>query len=119
MGGREIESTEGTTQGGPLAIAMYALAITPLIQNLKEEEPGVKQVWFAYDATAAGRLRMLLQWWQHLTTIHLKMGYFPKAFKTHLVAKPDHLEEAHKIFAGTDVRITTQGQSHLVSFAGD
>ena len=49
----EISSTEGTTQGDPLAMAMYAIAITPLIMKLKESRPNVKQAWYADDATGA------------------------------------------------------------------
>ena len=41
---------EGTTQEDPLAMAIYAMAITPLIQPLNLE--GTKQVWFADDTTA-------------------------------------------------------------------
>ena len=35
-GSSEIASCEGTTQGDPLAMAMYALATTPLIKMLHE-----------------------------------------------------------------------------------
>ena len=63
IGEGEIESTEGTTQGDPLVMAMYALAATPFIRRLKEMKSDVKQDWFADDATAAGQLRALLQWW--------------------------------------------------------
>ena len=63
--GNILYSQEGTTQGDPLAMAMYAIAITPLIQRL--EDHGVKQARYADDATAGGalkQLKQLKQWWK-------------------------------------------------------
>ena len=51
-----ILSEEGTTQGDPLAIAMYALSTVPLINRL---EGLAAQMWFADDA-AAGSLVVLI-----------------------------------------------------------
>lgn len=45
-------SQEGTTEGDPLGMAMYAMVVMPLINLLKVI---VQQVWFAYDAQASGR----------------------------------------------------------------
>ena len=53
-----ILSQEGTTQGDPLAMAMYALAVTTPIRTVST--PGVEQVWFANDATAGGHLGKLV-----------------------------------------------------------
>ena len=44
----ELLSSEGTTQGCPLAMVMYAIALAPL---LKHQQPLCKQVWYADDAT--------------------------------------------------------------------
>ena len=59
----DIAFTEGTTQGDPLVMAMYALAVIPLIILLCHHQPVVSQAWFADDAhaTAAGQLTPPLQ----------------------------------------------------------
>ena len=73
---------------------------------------------FADDATAAGKLLALPQWWQHLTVIGLEIGYHSNAIKTHLAVKPKLLDEATKLFENTNVQITTQGQRHLGAAIG-
>ena len=87
-------------------MAMYALAIRPLIDKLRDAEPSARQVWFADDATAAGRLATLHQWWQLVTMIGPDFGYYPNASKTHLVVKPELVNKAKRMFKNTDVWIS-------------
>ena len=68
-----ILSQEGTTQGNPLAMAMYGLATIPLIQKLNGP---CKQVWYADDSAAFGSLEHLRSWWDRLTTEGPRFGYF-------------------------------------------
>ena len=114
----EIASTEGTTQGDPLAMAMYALAVTPLIRSLRQSQPDVSQVWYADDATAGGKLVSLLCWWRHLLAYGPMYGYFPNAAKTCLIVKPDQLNCAQTLFNGTNVQISCEGQRHLGAAIG-
>ena len=93
----ELSSTKGTTQGDPLAMAMYALAVTPLIQALRRHQPDVSQVWYADDATAAGKLQSLSEWWKHILHLGPCYGYFPKAAKTCVIVKPELLDSAREI----------------------
>ena len=59
VGEGEIPSCEGTTQGDPLAMAMYAaLAVIPLICRLHTAVPETSQVWFADDALQLGHCRL-------------------------------------------------------------
>ena len=54
---KTIYSEEGTTQGDPLAMAMYGLAIIPHIKLLSEDD--VTQKWYADDGNAVGKLSNL------------------------------------------------------------
>ena len=76
-------------------MAMYAVAITPLIRCLEDDE--TKQVWFADDATAGGRLTGLKRWWDRITEIGPAYGYHPNPTKTSLVVKEENVETAKEV----------------------
>ena len=106
ISGDVLMSEEGTTQGDPLAMPMYALATIPLLKQL----PGdIKQIWYADDACACGKLRRLYQWWQHLCSVGPSYGYFVNALKTWLVTKEDLLPDAKQLFAGSGENVTSDG----------
>jgi hypothetical protein len=102
-GGGEISSTEGTTQGDPLAMPFYALSIVPFISLLKGS---CKQAWYADDAQASGKLTALHEWWDKILSDGPAYGYYANPGKTKLVVKEDLLEEAQKIFKGSGISIT-------------
>ena len=63
--GTSLHSQEGTTQGDPLAMPMYALAVLPLIKKVNPDQ-SVIQSWYADDASAAGSILNLREWWNAL-----------------------------------------------------
>ena len=110
--GRSIFSSEGTTQGDPLAMAMYSISVTPLIASLQDSR--LTQVWFADDATAGGTLLGLCDWWSGLQDLGSHYGYYPNAAKTWLIVKPAFFPDAQQVFKGTGVQVTTEGKRHLL-----
>ena len=115
MDGHTILSQEGTAQGDPLAMPMYAIGICPLICKVGCD---VKQVWYADDATAAGQLKNLRQWWDNLVFHGPDFGYFVNPSKTSLIVKEGHQLDAIACFENTNVKITTNGKSHLGAALG-
>ena len=113
--GEAILSQEGTTQGDPLAMPMYALATIPLINQLPHS---VTQIWYADDACAIGSVASLRVWWDELTTRGQKFGYHVNASKTWLVTKDSIMCEASRIFSSTEVNITSHGRPYLGSPIG-
>ena len=115
--GETFVSQEGTTQGDPLAMAMYALAVSPLIKDLKN--CNTKQVWYADDSSAGGRLNNLKAWWESLVERGPAYGYFANPDKSWLVVKEDKYNEAKEIFHNTNLNITKEGRRYLGSALGN
>lgn len=64
IGGVEISSSEGTTHGDPIAMAVYAVAVNPLllmVLEITDNLPGVhtKSEAYADDFSAAGIIKTL------------------------------------------------------------
>ena len=109
LGGTEISLSEGTTQGDPLAMPVYAIGITPLLEMIKPESPKditMKHVACANDLGEAGELLELRRWWDNIVLWGPKLGYNPNPSKLWLVVKPTVDEKAQEIFGGISINIT-------------
>ena len=108
--GSSLLSQEGTTQGDPLAMPMYAIATIPLIRSLPRN---VQQAWYADDASAPGSLKHLRAWWDELLSLGPAYGYNANALKPWLITKQQYLQTAKEAFKGThhDRRQTASGSS--------
>ena len=112
-GGGEIASKEGTSQGDPLAMAIYAVATIPMIKAIAEECPSTSTLWYADDDAAAGTIAELKRYWESLLDLGPGFGYHPNSSKTVLLTKPDHLQAAQRAFAGTGIEIVDSGVKYL------
>ena len=79
-------------------MAMYALAVTPLIRHLCSSDPAVSQVQYADDATGVGKCTTLGKWWDTLSQLGPLYGYVPNASKTYLVGKDKYAATARRVF---------------------
>ena len=115
--GQEILSAEGTTQGDPLAMGLYALSIQPLITSL-QGACKIKQCWFADDASGAGPVPEIKKWWDTLSAIGPDFGYYPNDKKCWIITKPDREIVVKDAFKETAIDVTVQGQRHLGAAIG-
>ena len=120
MGGVEISSADGTTQGDPSAMPSYAIGILPFLALIKpENEPEkMKHVAYADDLGGGSKLEKIRSWWQKTVDFGPAIGYYPKPEKSWLIVKPHQLTDAEKMFEGTGVNITTVGHKYLGGYVG-
>jgi hypothetical protein len=80
-------SREGVTQGDPLAMVLYGLALVPLAEMLREAVPEVLQPWYADDAAMAGPLSGIGRATRLLAEYGPARGYFAEPAKSLLICK--------------------------------
>ena len=84
--GEEVISAEGTTQGDPLSMSLYAISLQPLITRLHVSS-AAKQCWFADDATGSGSLQDVRKWWDELSESGPPLGW-RRCLETLLLTSP-------------------------------
>jgi hypothetical protein len=109
-------SREGVTQGDPLAMLLYGIAVLPLVRKLKNPVKWV-QNWYADDSACLAPLQMLREWFGLLMQEGPKYGYFPEPQKSYIVVHPSYVNEATSVFSDFGVKIVT-GQRFLGGFVG-
>ena len=125
--GSFILSKEGSTQGDNAAMTMYACSIKPLVDFLAKPElyapcggEKAKQVWFADDSCAAGKLESINIWWHYLRQKGPLLGYNPESTKCNLIVKNQEVcERAKLLFEGTGINIIEDGKPYLGSCIGN
>ena len=87
-------------------MGFYGLGTNPILQTLKIKVPAVAQVWLADDATGAGKLQPLREWWDLIEREGKKFGYFVKPKKSWLILKDgSKLEECQKLFESSPIKV--------------
>ena len=68
----------------------------------------------ADDATAVGKLEALRMWWDEITEMGTRFGYYVNASKSCLILKSQELaSKAAEIFEGSNISIRHTGHRHL------
>ena len=114
-------SKEGATQGDPLAVAIYSISTTPLLNILINlfDRKHTLTVAFADDITSGGKIKELRSWWETLTKYGPLFGYFPQRHKSWIVVKKHHKSTAEREFHDVKINITTEGKRHLRAVIGN
>ena len=112
IGGYELISSEGTTQGDPLGMAIYAIGLTPLLEMMMEIVINIKSAVFADDLTSIGMCHKV-EWWNYLSEEGPKIGYNPQPTKSWLIVKPQFEAKVRQLFMGSNIQISTRGERHL------
>ena len=116
INGECIPSLEGTTQGDPLGLVMYAIGIQPLVHKLT----GIaQQVWYADDSSAGSSLENVKKWWDKLSHLGPLYGYYPNGLKTKLLVKPGFIDQARDLFENTGIEVHTDGEKYLGGAIGN
>jgi hypothetical protein len=112
-------SREGVTQGDPLAMVLYGLALTPLAEQLRRAVPSVAQPWYADDAAMAGPVRGIARAMRLLQQQGPARGYFPEPAKSIFVGHAATIDAAKTLLEDEFEFQYSVGSRYVGGFIGD
>eukprot|EP01002_Notosolenus_urceolatus_P004821 NODE_227_length_2442_cov_30.139992_g170_i1.p1 GENE.NODE_227_length_2442_cov_30.139992_g170_i1~~NODE_227_length_2442_cov_30.139992_g170_i1.p1 ORF type:complete len:701 (-),score=136.70 NODE_227_length_2442_cov_30.139992_g170_i1:339-2351(-) len=111
--GTSIPSVEGTVQGCPIAMQVFAMGTIPLIRSL--DAITRHQGWYADDSACVGSISKAAQWMKELKRLGEPHGYEVNLSKTIAVVKGSAYEDYKREFG----ELATQIEVHTVDQDGD
>jgi len=83
-----ILSQEGVTQGDPISMVIYGVALTPLTETVRQQLPATLQAWYADDSAFGGTAPDIAAAMRTILERGPSRGYFPEPSKSILICNP-------------------------------
>jgi hypothetical protein len=105
-------SKEGVTQGDPLSMALYGIALLPLAEKLRAKSPAVMQPWYADDAAMQGKATEVATTMVELIRLGPMFGYFPEPEKSIVICPLADEQSAKAAFEAEELPVSKCVRGH-------
>ena len=112
-----LQSREGVTQGDPLSMVLYGLAMVPLAKYLREAVPTVIQPWYADDCAMSGGVKGIAEAMDILQRLGPSRGYYPEPTKSIFVCRQADRRKAKELLEDFEF-IHRDGVRYIGGFIG-
>jgi hypothetical protein len=114
-----ILSEEGLSQGDPLAMILYGVALLPLVEGLRQAVPEATTPWFADDSAAIGKMTVCAKCLEYLSQHGLTYEYYIEPEKTHVICTQEEEPKAKAAFLSRGLVVNfLRGKWYLGGFIG-
>jgi len=90
-----ILSQEGVTQGDPISMVIYGVALMPLTETVRAAQPDILQAWYADDSSFGGMAPAIAAAMHMILEKGPARGYFPEPSKSILICNPAVRDAVH------------------------
>ena len=112
-----LQSREGVTQGDPLSMVLYGLALVPLAKFLRASVPSVIQPWYADDCAMSGKVEDIATAMRLLLRHGPPRGYYPEPSKSILVCRTGDRPRARRVLEEFNF-LHREGTRYIGGFIG-
>ena len=112
-----LHSKEGVTQGDPLSMVLYGLALVPIAKQLQSFQPNVMQAFYADNLAMKGPASKLGNLMRHLCKLGLEQGYYPEPEKSIVICHPSNKEYVQQQLSAFQFKYRI-GSQYIGTFVG-